>query len=213
VYFIQMMLECWFCHELLDALVETAIDQQIWAGMMGFGSPPAKYRAHSIESHLQHPAGGAGHDFDPLRPNFKGRPDFYVDHGIGDVMVQKTHTVGLAGCVVRLLPFGLVIFIAVQTADAKQCSAALPSSPQGHWSYRLIDGRKCWYEGENNFPKSLLQWPDQTSALSAFGKAVPSRDEELLPLGTQTVGTNAEPNNQSVSDSFEARWRALEMTH
>src|ERR1700674_593109 len=95
-------------------------------------------------------------------------------------MTQQIQTIGLAGCVARLLPFGLVIFIGMQTAEAKQCSVALPSNPQGHWSYRLIDGRKCWYEGENNFPKSLLQWPGQTSALSAFGKAEPSPEEEPL---------------------------------
>jgi hypothetical protein len=107
---------------------------------------------------------------------------------------------------------GIVFLIGVQAADAKQCSEAMPSNPQGHWSYRLIDGRKCWYEGENNFPKSLLQWPEQNSALSAFDTAEPSRQEETLPPVTQTVSPPAEPNNQSDSETFEARWRALEMT-
>jgi hypothetical protein len=142
---------------------------------------------------------------------------------MGNMMIQKAHGVGLESCVLCLLPFGLAIFIGVQTADARQCSVALPSSPQGHWSYRLIDGRKCWYQGENNLPKSLLQWAGQTSALSAFGKAEPSRDQELLPSEAESLGTNAEPNNQPVSDeccrtllsdpdSFEVRWRALGMT-
>ena len=53
-------------------------------------------------------------------------------------------------------------------AEAKQCSTALPSNPQGHWSYRLIDGRKCWYQGENNFPKSLLQWSEQDISPHGF---------------------------------------------
>src|ERR1700682_3704757 len=128
------------------------------------------------------------------------------------MMIQKAHIVGLEKCVLRLLPFGLAIFIGVQTADARQCSVAMPSSPQGHWSYRLIDGRKCWYQGENNFPKSLLQWPEQTSALSAFGKAEPSPEEELLRPAPQTGSPHAEFNNQSDSESFEARWRALGMT-
>jgi hypothetical protein len=60
----------------------------------------------------------------------------------------------------------MVLLFGLNTANAKQCSEAVPSNPQGHWSFRLIDGRKCWYEGENNFPKSLLQWPEQNSALS-----------------------------------------------
>src|ERR1700681_921101 len=93
--------------------------------------------------------------------------------------------------VARVLLLGIVLLIEMQAAEAKQCSAALPSNPQGHWSYRLIDGRKCWYEGENNFPKALLQWPEQTSALSAFGKAEARPDEEPLPPVKQT-GVNSE---------------------
>jgi hypothetical protein len=142
---------------------------------------------------------------------------------MGNMMIQKAHRVGLESCVLGLLPFGLAIFIGVQTADAKQCRVALPSSPRGHWSYRLIEGRKCWYQGQNNFPKSLLQLSEQASALSAFGKAEPPRDQELLPPEAESVGTHAEPNNQPVPDeccrtllndpdSFEVRWRALGMT-
>src|ERR1700682_3438444 len=135
-------------------------------------------------------------------------------------MSKQIQTISFFACVARVLP--LVLLIGMHAAEAKECSAAQPSNPQGHWSYRLIDGRKCWYQGENNFPKSLLQWPEQTSALSAFGKVEPSRDQELLPSEAEGGGTNAEPNNQSVPDeccrtllndpdSFEVRWRALGM--
>jgi hypothetical protein len=133
---------------------------------------------------------------------------FNIDHSTGFLMTQQIRKIGSADCVARLLPIGLVIFIGMQTAEAKQCSAALPSNPQGHWSYRLIDGRKCWYEGENNFPKSLLQWPEQTSALSAFGKAEPRPDEEPLPPVKQT-GANSEGPVLKDFDTFEARWRGL----
>src|SRR4030088_2576039 len=70
-------------------------------------------------------------------------------------MTKQIHSIAIAA---RLLPFGMVLLIGMQTAQARECSAALPSHPQGHWSYRLIDGRKCWYEGENGLSKSLLQW-------------------------------------------------------
>jgi hypothetical protein len=38
--------------------------------------------------------------------------------------------------------------------------ACQPSSPagHGHWAWRLIDGRKCWYEGAAGIDKSLLHW-------------------------------------------------------
>jgi hypothetical protein len=127
-------------------------------------------------------------------------------------MVQEIHTVGLGGCVARLLPLGAAIFIGVQSADAKQCSVAMPSSPHGHWSYRIVDGRKCWYEGQNNFPKSLLQWPEQASALSAFGKAEPSRDGPPLPAETQNQSGGSQLCCKDF-ESFEARWRALGMSN
>jgi hypothetical protein len=105
----------------------------------------------------------------------------------------------------------LMLLVGMQTAEAKQCSAEMPSNPQGHWSYRMIDGRKCWYEGENNFPKSLLQWPEQTSALSAFGKSEPGPKEEILPPVAQPVSPSVEADNQLDPESFEARWRALDI--
>ena len=126
-------------------------------------------------------------------------------------MSKQIRTISIVAFMAPLSVLGTVLLFGMDAAEAKQCSVALPSNPKGHWSYRLIDGRKCWYEGENNFPKSLLQWPEQTSGLSAFGKAAPSPEEELLPPVTQTVSPQAEPNSQSDAESFEARWRALEL--
>ena len=126
-------------------------------------------------------------------------------------MTKQIHSIALA---VRLLLFGVVLLIGVQTAQAKQqCSAALPADPQGHWSYRFIDGRKCWYQGENNLSKSLLEWPQQQpSALLPFSETQARLDEEMPPA-KQTIGTSLDkPQNQSGPDpdSFEARWRGLE---
>jgi hypothetical protein len=42
--------------------------------------------------------------------------------------------------------------------QAKQCSAERPPNARSYWSYRLIDGRKCWYEGKPMLSKSLLHW-------------------------------------------------------
>jgi hypothetical protein len=44
-----------------------------------------------------------------------------------------------------------------------ECSVARPSNAQGYWSWRLIDGRKCWYAGKTMISKSLLQWPAKAS--------------------------------------------------
>jgi hypothetical protein len=104
---------------------------------------------------------------------------------------KQIQAISFVAFVARILPLGILLPVEMQAAEAKQCSAAEPSKPQKHWSYRLIDGRKCWYQGENNFPKSLLQWPDQASPLSAFGKAVPSPEEELLPHVAQPANRHA----------------------
>jgi hypothetical protein len=122
-------------------------------------------------------------------------------------MSKQTQRISFVAVVTRILPLEIGLLLGMPAAEAKLCSAGEPSNPQQHRSYRIIDGLK--YEGENNFPKSLLQWPDQTPALSAFGKAEPSPEEELSPPVPQAVSPPAEPNNQSDPESFESRWRAL----
>ena len=109
-------------------------------------------------------------------------------------MTKQIHSMALA---VRLLPLGMFLLTGMQTAQAIECSAAIPSHPQGHWSYRLIDGQKCWYQGENNLSKSLLRWPGETSARSA-------PDDALALAIPPPVKEKIEE-----SDSFEARWRNL----
>jgi hypothetical protein len=63
-------------------------------------------------------------------------------------MRKQTPLIAFAACIATLSSIG------IPTAQAKQqCSAAMPSNPHGYWSWRLIDGRKCWYEG-----KPMLCW-------------------------------------------------------
>jgi hypothetical protein len=39
------------------------------------------------------------------------------------------------------------------------CQTSKPAAGHGPWAWRLIDGRKCWYEGAAGMDKSLLRWP------------------------------------------------------
>jgi hypothetical protein len=43
-------------------------------------------------------------------------------------------------------------------AAAIEC-AAEPQSGKGHWSWRMIDGKKCWYPGRPGISKDKLHWP------------------------------------------------------
>ena len=104
-----------------------------------------------------------------------------------------------AACVVGVSPFALSLAV---TAQAKQCSADRPANARSYWSYRLIDGRKCWYEGQPMLPKSMLHW---SSAKTAQAED-PEREPSLVPAARYNF-LDAQASMPDDSDSFEARWR------
>ena len=111
--------------------------------------------------------------------------------------MNKPPSIALAASIAALLLVGM------PNAQAKQCSAAKPLNPHGQWwSYRLIDGRKCWYEGKPMLSKSLLEWPKVASAQPvSIGK--------VKSVVTQKPGNPLDAQARALqdSDTFEARWR------
>src|ERR1700739_307731 len=98
-------------------------------------------------------------------------------------MRKQIRSVALAACIVAA--FSPVV---VPNAQAKQqCSPAMPSNPQGYWSWRLIDGRKCWYEGKPTLSKSSLEWPALASAqLDSNGEMASAlKEKSRNPLNSQ----------------------------
>ena len=109
-----------------------------------------------------------------------------------------------AACIAVLLPVG------VPTVEAKQCLAA-PSKTQKAWTYRLIDGRKCWYEGKSMISKSLLHWPSQAPATvqRAVRETPPAGEAPIQILTVKSVDLmDAQASIPKDSDDFESRWRA-----
>lgn len=116
------------------------------------------------------------------------------------------------------------IFLAALT-DAQaaiECQAEIVRGRSSHWTYRLIDGRKCWYQGKTQLPKSELYWPDRKEPEVAANP--PAIDAQL----TNGQSTNAQASPPAVesgeftdpedgsccwppqkADSFETRWRSL----
>jgi hypothetical protein len=100
----------------------------------------------------------------------------------------------------------IATLLSVGTPDAQakqQCSAAAPSNPYGRWwSYRLIDGRKCWYEGKPMLSKSLLEWPNEASAQ-------PVSNREVTGVVTEKPGNPLDSQARALkdADTFEALWR------
>jgi hypothetical protein len=131
-----------------------------------------------------------------------------------------------------------IVMIAVflsSSAYAIDCQANLPQKRSGHWSYRIIDGRNCWYAGKAMISKSLLRWPaakaqpvSRDPEPVARETKVAARDAQPAPREAQGASrevqpasgdaqsnqrglepVSQEPTGSIVVDQFEARWRKL----
>ena len=92
----------------------------------------------------------------------------------------------------------ILALASVETPDAQakqQCSAEIPSSKHGYWSYRLIDGRKCWYEGKPMLSKDLLEWPRDASTRETKQepREAPKRESRAEPKAEPKPEPKVEP--------------------
>jgi hypothetical protein len=113
---------------------------------------------------------------------------------------KQIRSVALVACVVAAFSP-----VAAPYAQAKQqCNLAMPSDLRsGWWSYRIIDGRKCWYKGKPGLSKSLLEWPSETSSR-------PSSNEELARAApTKNFGKLLDAEASAPTDlvTFDVLWR------
>ena len=121
-------------------------------------------------------------------------------------MKMQIRLIFFAVCIAALVPIGMLT--AQAKAQIKQCVAS-PSKTQGHWSWRLIDGRKCWYAGKTVISKSLLKWPAKASVQA-------KADTAPVPVTVAPVTVVTEKRSSPMDaqarmlddDSFELRWRA-----
>ncbi|QHO73409.1 hypothetical protein ACH79_12830 [Bradyrhizobium sp. CCBAU 051011] len=108
----------------------------------------------------------------------------------------------IAAFVATLVP------LSAPAAQVRQCSAAVPKSAKGHWSWRMIDGRKCWYSGKAVISRSSLRWP---AAAPAQAKAEAAAKAAAAATVTVSVATRSDPMDaqaqMSDDDSFESRWQ------
>lgn len=111
-------------------------------------------------------------------------------------MKGQLQAVFLAVAMAALLP------TVAPAEQARECRVAAPAQG-GHWSWRLIDGRKCWYSGNAQISKALLRWPAAAPA-RAVSIAAPA------PVATEKRSDpmNAQAQMPEEADSFESRWQA-----
>jgi hypothetical protein len=91
----------------------------------------------------------------------------------------------------------------VPNALAKQQCSSAPSDRHGYWSWRFIDGRKCWYEGQPMLSKSSLEWPAHVSAQ-------PETNSEVATTLTEKPSNPLDAQAQAPTDfiTFDVLWRA-----
>lgn len=107
-------------------------------------------------------------------------------------------SIALAACIGALALMGTVPALATQP-----CSTA--SGPQGYWSWRMIDGRKCWYQGKPMLSKSLLEWPAEASASPPSGHELAS--ETSAQHGNPLDAQDSVPVPDD-SATFDALWQS-----
>lgn len=130
----------------------------------------------------------------------------------GDSMKAQFHTVVFVA--LAAIVTGALIPIDAPAAQIRECRAAVPAKAQGHWSWRLIDGRKCWYAGRTVVAKSSLRWPAaaqaKVKAPAEVQARAPTQDRaQAAPVSDRRSDLmNAQARMLDEPNTFEARWRA-----
>jgi outer membrane biosynthesis protein TonB len=112
-----------------------------------------------------------------------------------------------------VLAASIFALASIETPDAQakqQCRAAIPSNQHGYWSYRIIDERKCWYEGKPMLSKDLLEWPSEERGQEAKREPKPEAKEGLKreskqePKQESKQEPKQEPKQESKQESKQA---------
>lgn len=114
-------------------------------------------------------------------------------------------------CLALLAAILFILFVLVRPvigADVVTRCSATRGSDRGHWAWREVAGRKCWYIGETGRAKELLRWIDVVSPSSNTAVGRPEVAEKDTPRRS-TPDFVAEPTIESESNTAEAvPWQA-----
>ena len=89
----------------------------------------------------------------------------------------------------------IFVVLACSPASALDCYDS-PLRDKRHWSWRHIEGRKCWYPGRAGISKAQLRWPSGST---------------LVPPEDLTSGTapSPQPANSTDGDLVDSIWPPL----
>jgi hypothetical protein len=109
-----------------------------------------------------------------------------------------------------LAPFGTTAY------GALECSATAPAKSSGHWSWRNVDGKRCWYPGRPGMAKTNLRWTQSSPPTLARGddeqSASPMASQRGQPRRQQPVPADSDASLLETvwpapeAASFNERW-------
>jgi len=75
-----------------------------------------------------------------------------------------------------------VLLLVPTSAGAIECKTKPEVSGSRYWAWRIIDGKKCWYQGERRIAKSKLHWtPDDPPIIARRSMPPADRSRPALP--------------------------------
>ncbi len=87
---------------------------------------------------------------------------------------------------------------------AIECKAEMPPATKEYWSWRLIDGKRCWYAGRPGMSKANLRWPQSEPAREELEADPPEELRNHYSQPKNDVPNVSQPDDNELS--FAERW-------
>jgi hypothetical protein len=106
--------------------------------------------------------------------------------------------------------------VVLPTAKAETIECRARPETREYWSWREIDGRRCWFKGHRSISKKLLSWGPRTPAegIELYPTTVPNLPQMSpgRPSGSPGESVEVREHPEALVSSigpFETAWRDL----
>jgi hypothetical protein len=101
------------------------------------------------------------------------------------------------------LTIAFALTVTIRAATAIECRTEAPSGASEYWSWRIIDGKKCWYPGRPGISKANLYWPKTGEPTTGQGRAF----ETVEPYGPPSLpDLESDLSRPNGNTTFKERW-------
>ena len=97
----------------------------------------------------------------------------------------------------------LLLTSAAHGAELRLRCMPKPVDRTAWWTYRIIDGKQCWYKGKHSIAKSLLYWERPLALAPDVGQP---GDNGVTPTVSVAVPTFAQRWNDVMNDVAATLW-------